>query len=128
MWVIVISWLGVFLAVPAKRQMINIEQLPFPSGIAAATTLRALHTQGGEATRQARALGIAALVGAVITWLRDATERSLKPLWIQVGVLGHELDASIGNYQMPASSRWRSRARCCSSRPARSSASARRGA
>src|SRR5439155_14593101 len=29
-WVVLISFLGVFLAVPAKRQMINIEQLPFP--------------------------------------------------------------------------------------------------
>src|SRR5262249_6463303 len=38
-WVIVISLLGVFLAVPAKRQLVNIEQLPFPSGIAAATTM-----------------------------------------------------------------------------------------
>ena len=68
----VISWLGVFLAVPTKRQMINIEQLPFPSGIAAATTLRSLHGAGGEAARQARALFGALGLGAVITWLRDA--------------------------------------------------------
>ena len=71
-WVIVISWLGVFLAVPAKRQMINIEQLPFPTGIAAATTLKSLHGTGGEAALQTRALTIAAASGALITWLRDA--------------------------------------------------------
>ncbi len=71
-WVVVISWLGVFLAVPAKRQMINIEQLPFPSGIAAATTMRSLHGTGGEAARQARALGTAAGLGALTAWLRDA--------------------------------------------------------
>ena len=29
--------MGVFLAIPMKRQMINHEQLPFPSGIAAVT-------------------------------------------------------------------------------------------
>ena len=34
--------LGVFLAIPMKRQMINYEQLKFPSGIAAAETLRSL--------------------------------------------------------------------------------------
>jgi uncharacterized oligopeptide transporter (OPT) family protein len=67
----VISWLGVFLAVPAKRQMINVEQLPFPTGIAAATTLRSLHTSQGEAARQARALFGAMGLGAVIAWLRD---------------------------------------------------------
>ncbi len=71
-WVVVISWLGVFLAVPAKRQMINIEQLPFPTGIAAATTMRSLHATGGEADKQARALGWSAALGAFITWVRDA--------------------------------------------------------
>jgi len=72
-WIIVISWLGVFLAVPAKRQMINIEQLPFPSGIAAATTMKSLHGAGGDAATQARALGIAAALGGAVSWLRDAT-------------------------------------------------------
>ncbi len=72
-WIGVISWLGVFLAVPAKRQMINIEQLKFPSGIAAATTLRTLHNEGGgAAARQARSLGFSVLFGSIITWCRDA--------------------------------------------------------
>jgi len=70
-WIMVISWLGVFLAVPAKRQMINIEQLPYPTGIAAATTLRSLHTSHGEASRQAKALFTAMGLGAVVAWLRD---------------------------------------------------------
>jgi OPT family oligopeptide transporter len=72
-WIIVISWLGVFLAVPAKRQMINIEQLPFPSGIAAATTMKSLHGTGSDAALQAKALGIAAATGGLITWVRDAS-------------------------------------------------------
>lgn len=71
-WVILISSLGVFLAIPAKRQYINIEQLPFPSGTAAAVTLKALHAEGGEAAKQAKALGLAGLLGALITWFRDA--------------------------------------------------------
>jgi len=77
-WVLVISWLGVFLAVPAKRQMINVEQLPYPSGIAAAATMKALHGQGVKAERQARALGLAALFGCVVTWMRDAEATWLK--------------------------------------------------
>jgi OPT family oligopeptide transporter len=71
-WVILISFLGVFLAVPAKRQMINIEQLPFPSGIAAATTLRTLHAKSAEAAGQAKALGWAGIAGALVGFLRDA--------------------------------------------------------
>ena len=71
-WVMIICAMGVFLAVPTKRQMINVEGLRFPTGTAAAATLRALHEKGGEAARQARALTLAALLGAVITWFRDA--------------------------------------------------------
>ena len=71
-WIATVGGLGVFLAVPAKRQMINIEKLPFPTGTAAARTLSTLHAEGGEAAKQAQALGIAGLVGLAITWLRDA--------------------------------------------------------
>ena len=44
-WVFFLAVLGVTMAIPMKRQMINIEQLRFPSGIAAAETLRALHSR-----------------------------------------------------------------------------------
>src|SRR5258705_6345701 len=71
-WLAVVSWLGVFLAVPTKRQLINIEQLKFPSGTAAATTLRSLHGAGGAAARQAKALFSALGIGAGITRMPDA--------------------------------------------------------
>jgi uncharacterized oligopeptide transporter (OPT) family protein len=58
--------LGVFLAIPMKRQMINHEQLRFPSGIATAETLRSLYSKSGEALKQAYSLLIALGVGAVI--------------------------------------------------------------
>ncbi len=64
-WVFLLAVLGVTMAIPMKRQMINIEQLRFPSGIAAAETLRALHSHGAAAARSARALGIAAVLAAV---------------------------------------------------------------
>jgi uncharacterized oligopeptide transporter (OPT) family protein len=73
LWLMVISMLGVFLAVPAKRQMINIEQLPFPSGTAAAATLKSLHGDGRAARRQAGALGVSGALGAAIAWFRDAS-------------------------------------------------------
>lgn len=64
-WVFFLAVLGVTMAVPMKRQMINIEQLRFPSGIAAAETLHALHAHGQKGMRAARALfaagGVAAL-------------------------------------------------------------------
>jgi len=55
----------VTMAIPMKRQMINIEQLRFPSGIAAAETLRALHAQSSQGLRAAKALGLAGLIAAI---------------------------------------------------------------
>jgi uncharacterized oligopeptide transporter (OPT) family protein len=64
-WVFFIAVLGVTMAIPMKRQMINIEQLRFPSGIAAAETLRALHAQSSQGMRAAKALGVAGLIAAI---------------------------------------------------------------
>jgi OPT family oligopeptide transporter len=75
-WFAAIAALGVFTAIPIKRQLINREGLAFPTGTATAVTLRAIHGaedgRGSEGALQARALGAAALLAAVITWLRDA--------------------------------------------------------
>jgi OPT family oligopeptide transporter len=71
-WTFFLAVLGTVMAIPMKRQMINIEQLKFPSGIAAAETLRSLHAEGEEAAKKARSLGWAAAVGAAIAWFRDA--------------------------------------------------------
>jgi len=70
-WVFFLAVLGVTMAVPMKRQMINAEQLRFPSGIAAAETLRALHATGQKGIRAARALGIAGLFAVLSTLLTD---------------------------------------------------------
>ena len=64
-WVFCLAVLGVTMAIPMKRQMINVEQLRFPSGIAAAETLRALHSVGESGMRSARALGGAGLLAMV---------------------------------------------------------------
>ena len=72
-WNVCLAVIGVAMAVPMKRQMINIEQLPFPSGTAAAETLRSLHATGANGMRRARAMGLAGLLAAAVAWLRDAT-------------------------------------------------------
>jgi putative OPT family oligopeptide transporter len=64
-WVFFVALLGVTMAVPMKRQMINIEQLRFPTGIASAETLQALYSHGAKGMRAAKALGIAGIVAAL---------------------------------------------------------------
>lgn len=79
-WFAAIAALGVFCAIPIKRQLINREGLVFPTGTATAETLRVLHGDARAAgpdaaaqsgTRQAAALGIAAGFAALLTWFRD---------------------------------------------------------
>ncbi|MDB6067478.1 MAG: oligopeptide transporter, superfamily [Pedosphaera sp.] len=70
-WVFFLAVLGVTMAIPMKRQMINVEQLRFPSGVAAAETLRALHSHGAKGMRAAKALGIAGILAAVDKFWSD---------------------------------------------------------
>jgi uncharacterized oligopeptide transporter (OPT) family protein len=79
LWLVALSMLGVFMAIPLKRQLINIDQLPFPSGIATAETLSSMHSAGGEAVVKARSLFGAALLGAVVALWRDLVG-GIKPL------------------------------------------------
>lgn len=71
LWVLLVALLGVTMAVPMKRQMINVEQLRFPSGIAAAETLSALHARTEHGNASGRALGIAGCLAALSTFLMD---------------------------------------------------------
>jgi OPT family oligopeptide transporter len=94
-WTIFLSLLGCFMSIPMKRQMINVEQLKFPSGIAAAEVLKSLHTKGADAADKARSLGIAGLIGAVVAWCRD----SGKAFFLTIpGMLS--LPGSIGGYPL----------------------------
>jgi OPT family oligopeptide transporter len=69
LWTLVTAALGVFMAVPLKRKMINQEQLAFPSGIAAAETLNSLYGHSKQALAQARALISSLTCGALIGFM-----------------------------------------------------------
>lgn len=74
-WVALTAALGVFIAIPMKRQMINQEQLPFPSGIAAAETLRSLYADGRESLLKGRALIASMFFGGLVAVVRDVFGR-----------------------------------------------------
>lgn len=73
-WVFMLAILGVTMAIPMKRQMINVEQLRFPSGVAAAETLRALHSHGEKGMRSANALGIAGILAAISQFWKEGLQ------------------------------------------------------
>ncbi len=68
-WTIATACLGVFIAVPLKRQLINREFLAFPGGIACATTLRSLYSHSKEAVQKAWSLVITMVAGAIAGFL-----------------------------------------------------------
>jgi len=76
-----LAMLGVFMAIPMKRNMVNIEQLPFPTGTASAETLRSLFTAGETAAKKAKALFISMGVGVLVAWLRDGMSEFFPKLW-----------------------------------------------
>ena len=97
LWAAAVSFLGVFMAIPMKRQQINRDQLPFPSGLATAETLRALHTRGGDASQKAVALAASAGVGGMVGWLREAHARwmpfNLPSVWTpKLSIAGQPFD------------------------------------
>lgn len=69
-WIATIAMLGVVMAIPLKQQLIDVEQLRFPTGLAAAETLRALH--GGDGNVGQRPLLISTIVGALVGFFRRA--------------------------------------------------------
>jgi putative OPT family oligopeptide transporter len=93
-WVFVLAVLGVTMAIPMKRQMVNVEQLRFPTGIAAAVTLRTLYSEGARATRSARALGIGGLLAAISQFWMDGMHL------LGAGFSKYSLGAAFGKFNV----------------------------
>ena len=91
-WFAGIAALGVLAAIPIKRQLIDVEDLAFPTGRATAETIRSIHATGGAGASKARSLAIAAMVAAVLAFLRDA-----KAKWMPFNVPGSvDLPLALG--------------------------------
>lgn len=71
-WLLCMSVLGIFFAVPLRRQLVVAEKLVFPSGTACASLITTMHSKGQEGMRKATALLTAGGIAGLVTWLRDA--------------------------------------------------------
>jgi uncharacterized oligopeptide transporter (OPT) family protein len=87
----IILYMGLFMAIPLKRQMIQIEPLRFPANIPTGETLKAMYSHGGEAMKKAKALGLAGVLGMLVAGLRDGLE------WVPAQL---NLGLSIGRINM----------------------------
>jgi len=66
LWTFSVACVGVVVALGLRRQMLVVDNLPFPNGIAAGETLNEMYAKGSEAIARVKALLAGALFGAVM--------------------------------------------------------------
>lgn len=72
LWTFSVCLVGITVAIGLRRQMIVVDRLPFPSGIASATTLREMYASGREAMIRVLVLLGAAGMAALVKVLENA--------------------------------------------------------
>ena len=76
-WTFVITLVGIVVAVGLRRQMLIVDRLPFPNGIATAETLKEMYAQGAEAMARFKMLlfgaGLAAVLKLIIEYAKVPT-------------------------------------------------------
>jgi putative OPT family oligopeptide transporter len=90
LWAGSVAWLGIFYAVPLRRQMVVEEKLRFPTGTATANTIIAMFGSGEDALLQSQALircavaaGVFALASFFVPQLSDPPLHE----WIPIAIL-----------------------------------------
>jgi uncharacterized oligopeptide transporter (OPT) family protein len=71
LFIALILYLGLFIAIPLKRQMIQFDSLRFPANVPTGETLKAMYSHGAQAMKKAKALGAAGVLGVLVAGLRD---------------------------------------------------------
>lgn len=91
-WFALIAALGVFAAIPIKRQLINHEGLAFPTGTATAETIKSIHgTASDDGASKSAWLAGSAVFAAVVTWIRDAWHWIPHTIGLPVTLAGRQL-------------------------------------
>ncbi|MBP6864470.1 MAG: OPT/YSL family transporter [Candidatus Didemnitutus sp.] len=91
-WFALIAALGVFAAIPIKRQLINQEGLAYPTGTATAETIASIHSAAaGAGASKSKWLAGSAAFAAVLTWFRDAWHVIPATIPIPLQLSGHKL-------------------------------------
>ena len=87
-WVAVVSLLGVSVAVSMRRQLLVVEQLTFPAGVATAETVQQIYARGAEAAARVRMLVAALMVSGAVKLVETFSG------WIRAWPLPFQLSGS----------------------------------
>ncbi len=89
-WALSVAFLGVFFAVPLRRQVVEVDKLRFPTGTATAETILAMFSDAGEALKKAKVLVYAGVGAGVFTLTAHFVPQiEMPPLhkWLEIGAL-----------------------------------------
>ena len=84
-WVLSVCVLGIAVAIPIRRQMLIIDPLPFPYGVATAETLKQMYAKGADAMIRVRAMLLAGALGAAARILEHLKVTRSLPLLGSIG-------------------------------------------
>lgn len=100
-WVAVVSLLGVTVAVSMRRQLLVVEQLTFPAGVATAETVQKIYARGAEAAARVRMLLGALALSASIKLVESFTGLIRAwPMTFQLSGSGAMAGRSLGGGQL----------------------------
>ncbi len=88
-WLLTVSLIGVLVGLALRRQMLEVQQLPFPAGTATAETVREIYAAGSEAATRIRWLLGGGLLSGGVKLMVDLVARltgSLPQLGPAVGL------------------------------------------
>jgi len=103
-WALAVAYLGVFFAVPLRRQMVLVEKLRFPTGTATAETIVAMFSEGATAVEKAKVLLRWGVMAAVFTqaafWISPLGHPPLEE-WLPIAFIGTMAAYSFSLYISP---------------------------
>lgn len=107
LWVFSVCLVGIVVAVPVRRQMIVVDRLPFPSGLANGEMLREMYARGAEAVARVATMLSAACVAIVVALWRELPQTlhgCLRPLgWLWTGFDPTRVRIEAWGLPLPAS-------------------------
>lgn len=84
-WVLSVCVVGIVIAIPIRRQMLIIDPLPFPYGVATAEMLTQMYAKGADAMTRVRAMLAAGALGATARVLEHLKITRTLPLFGSIG-------------------------------------------
>lgn len=71
LWVFTVCMVGITIGIPLRRQMLVVDRLPFPAGVATAETLREMYAKGTEALARVKTMLLAAVFAVIVKCLAN---------------------------------------------------------